>query len=413
MNKKISYKSKGLPIFKIQKILHIFCFFLPLGFVKIGGISLSFFIFLFIIFIFIKANKKIFLIRNKTSLFVLVFFNLLVLSVLFAEDNYRQVSTFLTFKLLIQYYYWMALTLFLITWLKYLDLSKLIKYYSYGILVYIIFYYTLNPFIKLIPQNSFSFTLVVSIPLIFYYCFNRFNSSINVAIAIGLFVIVALSQSRTGTLIVFIELILLFTFFSVKFKKIALIGSAICLPIYMGIVGFGLSEDYKTYLLQNLEELNPRVAALISDPENVNDQDKSWLIRKLMVQKGLLIFEEHPFLGVGGMRFNDYWVEMDVESDRLSGSMHHYNKKSAHNSYIQILAEAGIFAFLIFTGLIITSLHKAKIGLIEGKRTFKLFIFTSVFGMAIYFYVVSAATGAITWFIFGLALASLNGVKKI
>jgi len=129
----------------------------------------------------------------------------------------------------------------------------------------------------------------------------------------------------------------------------------------------------------------------------------------------LIMFDEHPYLGAGMGHFKYYWVDMDIISPYLKRSLEFYNRHSPHNTYISILAGAGIFAFICIILIQVLVIRKGVFVLLSFEFDPRSFIFLSFFGMSIYFYVISQAFGAITWFCIGYGMSLLNNkeMKKV
>ena len=82
------------------------------------------------------------------------------------------------------------------------------------------------------------------------------------------------------------------------------------------------------------------------------EEDKSYMIRQLMNQKALRLFEESPIIGIGPGRF------MKTSTSRYTKrfilcSQEHFDVKSAHNSYLSFLAENGLLGSLPLVILLI------------------------------------------------------------
>ena len=72
------------------------------------------------------------------------------------------------------------------------------------------------------------------------------------------------------------------------------------------------------------------------------DYDKSILIREVMVQKGLRLFKESPWIGVGANRFKRETTPLELPRQLAHLSQETIDARSSHNSYIQFLAEFGL-----------------------------------------------------------------------
>ena len=407
-----TYKAKDEHFFRmVQKYLNVFVFFLPIGIVKIAGISITFFIFMMIVYLFLKKRKKLFRIQYITDYMLIIFFMILITSIIFAEETFRPIGIYTDLKTIIRLIYWMTLALFIKTWSDRFDFYQISKYMFFGVITTIAFYYTLNVSMDIMTQNGFAYVLVLGIPFSMYYLFKNFSFVVVLPVSAVFFYFALATTSRAGAIIVFMQLIILL--FTAKYirKKTFLFLSFILLP--MLIILYLNFDTYKMDLANMVQPYSPDLSNLIAGGNESLVVDKSWLDRKQMIVKGLSIFEEHPFLGIGFSHFKYYWVDMDIISPYLTKSMEFYNRLSAHNTYIQILAGAGIFALSILLLLELIVLKKGFKILMEFRFTPQAFISVSFLGMIIYFYVIAAGMGSITWFVFGYGLSLLHTKNKI
>lgn len=167
----------------------------------------------------------------------------------------------------------------------------------------------------------------------------------------------------------------------------------------------------------------PEAAATIGERANSFqslDEDKSYVIRQVMVQKGLRLFQESPLIGVGANRFTLTWTDLDIPDLLATRSLQEFETKNSHNSYIQFLAEFGLVGSIPF-GLMLIILvfsgYKTTRRSILRNNLIPLSIFLSFIQMSIHMWVITALTGTITWFIYGLMAAvimkgSQPGEKK-
>lgn len=138
------------------------------------------------------------------------------------------------------------------------------------------------------------------------------------------------------------------------------------------------------------------------------EEDKSVLIRELMIQKGIRLFKDSPLFGVGAGRFSKETILLDVPKQLSYKDQSEYDTKSAHNSYVQFLAEFGLLGVIPFA-LLITTL------LVDGVRSsyldsrfgdvVSLAVSLSFIQMSIHLWVLSAITTTNTWFVYGLVAA--------
>lgn len=394
----------------VQRLLNVFVFFLPLGFIKIAGISFTFYIFIAIVFLIKKRGFKLIKFEEYIDYIFAFFVFLLALSIVFSEDTYRTVDFIKDFKVFVRLFYWFTLALFIKTWANRINFYQLSKYFFLGTIVLIIFYFTIGKPLEMMPQNSFAYLLVILIPFSMYSIFRRSPFIITVFIAILLLYFAFISESRSGALIVLLQITTLLVTANYIPKKFLFFIAFTFSPIIIFLI---LSfNQYKYDLAEFIKPYNEDIAILIVDYEKIKQEDESWLERQQMIKKGLIIFEEHPFLGIGFGHFKYYWVEMPIISYYLTEDISHYNKLSAHNTYIQILAGAGIFAFISFIFILFLIVKNGIPILLSFKFNSKIFIFSSFLGMIIYFYVIAQAMGAITWFTLGYGMSLVKTKKE-
>jgi O-antigen ligase len=416
MQKKMQTYQNDKVFYATQKYLNWFIFFLPVGMFKLAGISITFYIFLMIVYIFLKNNKKIFRIQYITDYMMVLLFTLFLISMIFSEDAFIEMNSLIQIKLAVQYIYWFVLAMFIKTWIHKYDFYIISKYFFYGIILLLIYKYVINPiaighreYINYLARNTFTFFMIISTPISLYYIYKRYSFFTIMIISIILFYFIMISGSRAGTILIFVELVGLLMVAKPQIRKKIFLIVILLIPLFV-LINNNLQE-LKNISADMIEEYNPRVALLLRDTDRLDTLDKSWLIRKLMIQKGLKIFDEHPFLGIGQGMFRYYWVNLDIENEQLYMGEYSYNTRSPHNSYIKTLAESGIFSLILLLMIQMVIIMKGFKILFEFKYDERVFIYTSFIGMSIYFYVISAITGALPWFTFGLALSTIRRKK--
>ncbi len=74
----------------------------------------------------------------------------------------------------------------------------------------------------------------------------------------------------------------------------------------------------------------------------------------------LLMIKEHPLKGVGPGRFGYFYpfYQSRILKEDKSPKKHAYNAKRAHNEYLQVFAETGIFGFLVFLFILYSLLQQ-------------------------------------------------------
>jgi O-antigen ligase len=395
---------------KVQKILNYFIFFLVFPSINLFGSSITFYIFIYLITLvginFINYEKR-------NILFYFLLFSLF-LSIIFKPSMERDPGFGVTLKFVIQFIYWITVSLFTIFYFKNINFSELSKWAFYGTLVSIIGFYIfpfnfgVGPIFITLQEtrNSFVFDLLCAIPISFIYINSNFSKR-NKIILLWLFIISMLfTNGRSGGVIIFIESILISIFIFPNFIRNFKI---IIIPIFIFILLFSFStEKLRIDLANSLTDINPRLSKLIlaeeDDDEGDLSMDKSWLHRVLMVDKSIEIFAKYPFTGIGpnNFRYYDSPLKSLENYQRLSNeSEEWYNNRSAHNSYIQILSELGLFGMIPLVLIILIPIIFFIKKIIYNNKEILLLPFVSIIGISIHFYAISALTGAIPFFIFG------------
>ena len=96
----------------------------------------------------------------------------------------------------------------------------------------------------------------------------------------------------------------------------------------------------------------------------------------------LLMIKTHPIKGVAPGRFGYFYPFYQSKLlEKQAGKKHAYNAKRAHNEYLQVFSETGIFGFLVFLYIIYLILIK---GIEKIKKTGDLFYISITSGIIIF-----------------------------
>jgi O-antigen ligase len=400
-------------ISKIQKVINIFAFFIFFPSLYLFGNSITFYFFLFMLYKSGNFWEKQYLLKIE-FLFLLIF--IYVSTIFSPKDGLERHPGFLSsVMILIQYTYWILIAIFFILYSKYIDLYLFGKWCFYGVIASIICFYlvrfNLNTglfALDLFPtRNAFVFTLLTGIPISFFYLNKRYKGVRLFLFFPGFLVALFLTNGRSAAIIGFIEILFLAgLIYKVQLKLILLL--VLPLIVYIFLFQTVQSKPLEVIVADKIEVLNPRMAYLLrGEGDGDLNEDRSWLHRKLMIEKGLEIFKRYPILGIGANNFKFYDGSLKTLEDypRLSYlSNDYYNKRSAHNSYIQILAEFGILGLFVFILIFIRPIRFFKRSVFfQSDPLFHNVILISLTSMLIHFYSISSITGALPWLILGLA----------
>ena len=140
------------------------------------------------------------------------------------------------------------------------------------------------------------------------------------------------------------------------------------------------------------------------------EEEKSYMIRQLMNQKSLRLFEESPIVGVGPGRFTKSSTELDIPKVLSYAPQEHFDSTSAHNSYMSFLSETGLIGALPF-GMLLASLAlggiRAAIALTRHGQLWAAATFSAFVSMSVHMWVISSLTSTGGWFIYGLVGAMI------
>jgi len=145
------------------------------------------------------------------------------------------------------------------------------------------------------------------------------------------------------------------------------------------------------------------------------ENDKSYAIRQLMVQKGILLFQSNPLTGVGISRWRKESVPLEIPRVLQYSTQAYYDNKSSHNSYVSFLAENGLLGSLPFGFLLLTLAlrgYQTASGLARRGQVWALGIYAGFLGMSVHLWALSGLTGTAPWFVYGLVAAMIVLERK-
>ena len=136
------------------------------------------------------------------------------------------------------------------------------------------------------------------------------------------------------------------------------------------------------------------------------NEDKTYVIRQVLMRKGLSLFQANPIFGVGLSHFQTNTI-MDVSvPDLLKNRAEEIlSTKTAHNSYILLLAETGLVGTLPFAIMIIILMiegYKSVFHLSRQNEFWAPAIYSGFIGMSIHYWVVVGITNTVSWMMYGL-----------
>ena len=405
----------------LQTWLNIMVFFLAFPSIYILQNSIYFYAFLMVLFITKKITGHYFIKNSFTSIIFVLFISGTVSSVLHPTLKFD--PGFLEkFNMVVHYAYWLAIGAYFASWLKYLNIYLLVKWISIGFLAQVLAYYFLNTkidlfVIKIVPgisRNGFVFNTICFSGFLLFFLLQKFGK---IGLSLGsLFVLVALifTNGRAGASIGFIILILSLSVVNPLLQYIAKFSIVSLLLIFM-LTGFSTERLYNigNKIAPYIENINPRFSEFLQgEGEGDLSFDKSWLLRKLMVDKSFDILKKRPLFGIGFGNFSKYDSDLSTfyQYERLQYLDGDYiNTRSAHNSYAGFAAETGIIGFTLLLLLFVPQLFWFLKTYWLGNNTIYFIITVSFIGALIHMYTIASITGANIWFLLGI----IYGIKNL
>jgi O-antigen ligase len=371
----------------LSKVLGVYFGLIVFPYFVLFGINISAFIFL--VFVYIAAKKKILYSYNSP---VKIFLILIIVGLFFSSVfNFEVDSVFKN----INYLYWVLLVHIIIKSRYYMNLVGLLKYILPFFVILIFYSYTR----ELIPKNSFITQYLSSNTVAFLFvCFTTpvfiylKAYKQNVKLAYFVLVLVLFSLLLSGRRAGFV-LVLTSAFFTLNFNGLNILSVfKFCLASFLLILTLNLN-----FVSSSIESKSPRIHSLIYSSEKIID-DRSYQTRLAMIEKGLIIFGENKIFGVGignftntNVNFSNTFSNTEIVTNKSS-----INDTSAHNSYIQLLAELGLIVFLPFICLLLFNILTFTFYLKSLNNMQKSF-YSSFFACLIHLYFISALFNVYSW----------------
>ena len=146
------------------------------------------------------------------------------------------------------------------------------------------------------------------------------------------------------------------------------------------------------------------------------DRDKSYAVRSLMVDKALRLFESSPWFGAGVGRFRVETVDLEIPLVLSTFSASKYQRRSAHNAYLGLLAESGIVG-AVPVGALLVILAAGGVWAVRGHvlrgETWAAPIFAGFVAMSVHLALLSGLTNTATWFMFGLVAGLIHRERRM
>ena len=335
----------------------------------------------------------------------------------------RYPGFFYSAQFLIQFIYWLSITFFVVIYYKRINLYQISLWAFYAVICASFGYYVLPFSINIevlslstdITRNAFVFDLICGVPLCFFFMKSYFSKLWNNIILLFLLFVFLFTNGRSAAIIGILEFVLIIYILNSQYRGLVRFSFLSFIFIFI-FIQTDYAQIYLDGVANNFENVNPRFANLIrGEDEGDLEEDKSWLHRKLMVDKGLEIVNSYPFFGVGIGNFSYYDSRLKsyMTYSRLGAeSIGYYNSRSAHNSYVQIMSEIGYMGLSVVILILVIPIYKLLKVFFTLQIDIEHLCLISILGMSMHFYAISAIYGALPWLVIGLAWGSLQNVVK-
>ena len=369
-----------------------FLFFMSFNRVTVLGVNISFLIFIPLIFYFIK-NRIYFRPLTFPNIFFIFFGISAIISTIFSEN----IST--SFSVLPNYLYWSILSIFFIYFFSYYahdDKSQalIFKYLSLGLFITIISYnlpFIDNlPFLSGVSPNGYAFTNICFFPILFTYISKKYNLKIAFIFLIFILVNLLINERRAGLLLIITSVTMIYFFKKINFRFIVY-----TLFFSIFILMIANTAKFENYIKNS----SSRVYSILYDTQKTLETDQSYLFRVAMIEKGTILFQDNILNGVGINNFAR--TEAELNLDFVGANIikrKEFNFKSAHNSYILILAEGGLLLFIPFLLILVYNILKIFYNY-NSFNEFHKTVSWSFLTMLIHFYFITGILNVFSWII--------------
>lgn len=398
-------KSRNQLIRKNQFEAYMFWFAYFMAFPAIVIVqNISVFVFIALLFFLGRYSKTpLVYLRKPLQWGALLFAFGAILSVVNMPSNYATDSLERALSVLPNYLYWSLLILVMVTHRHRIDVNIIFKAIFWGTVSLVVYYLFLQRFFTAFfifaaqTPNNFSFLLICFTPISIYYLFRKKGKFWALMLLISLVLIMLIEGRRAGMVLVLLGG--LGTLYAPRINLRQVLLVAFVTPLFVFILSTASVEQF---VLGTSE----RIHQMIYETEKIRKEDRSYLTRVAMVNKGLAIYEQYPYTGIGLNNFTNFnaQISKDFEGAKYVVNKADINKKSAHNSYVSILAEGGLF-LLIPLLLLLGSLILYFVSHINTMPEYKKPVFWGIIGMSVHLYFISAIVNVFAWFLIALACA--------
>lgn len=384
-----------------ERLLFLYSFLMAFPAIVILGQNASVLVFGAIVLFLLQQSKQPLLGLTKPVQWFAAFFALgAVLSVLHIPPEAAGNATDRAMSVLPNYLYWSILIVVLVAQRRLIHWEVLYKAIFWGVIATVLHYLFLQRFLRLLPPfialtpNSFAFLMICFTPMAVHYLKGQ-KGRTWATVFLALLVLILLRDGRrAGMVLVFMGGMAALYADHINWKRILM--AAMLMPLAIALL---YTKQVEAFVLQS----NDRIHEMIYQTEKIQKEDRSYLTRVAMVKKGLAIYTKYPYTGIGLNNFSNYAIDFDksFEGSEFVAHKAEIQQKSAHNSYVSILAEGGLLLLVPF--LLILAYNIVYFLFNFNRLSSYLPIYIGLMAMSVHLYFISAIVNVYAWFLIGLA----------
>jgi hypothetical protein len=197
-------------------------------------------------------------------------------------------------------------------------------------------------------ENRYAQTLIVILPLALYLFREESRRGMKILAAAGGALVgcgILLTFSRGAFIILVFLLPLMLAWRFIRPRRILL-----ALGVIVVLLGVALPEYF-----DQVESITGLSSVFSSEDEDIRSLDGSLRGRYAQMMAAMNVFMEHPLTGVGPGQFSKYYSR---RYGNEIGTKFLRSDRRAHNLYVEIAADMGLFGLVCFMSVVVLILHR-------------------------------------------------------
>ncbi len=384
----------------LNKWMGYFALFMSFNSILIFKTNISMLVFVLILYQFSPKYNLFNITKPVQKITLLIIVGVLISFWTTEEETLVNASK--SIQVLPNYLYWMIMLIMLVNLRYDIDWNNISKYITIGLIFTLIIYFFRKgiavSFIKNNTPNSYSFILVCFSAVAVTYIGEKYNKIYSLLLLALIVISVVVIERRAGTVLVSLSSVAALFLRRVKLQYMfppIIVATLLAILIQLEFVENAIFNQ------------SPRIHELIYESEEITKTDQSYLTRRVMIERGLVVFEENPLTGVGINNYaNIKVINTDGNFEGAELVLHKVEDEhfSAHNSYLLVLVEGGLILLIPIVVLFLYLLYHFVIDF--NKRTqIENAYFWSFLAVVIHLYVIAEIVNVYAWFLFGCVAA--------